>query len=55
MAYICRTPGKCKNCSHYRYDDDYGAKCCWAQWDEKHNKQSALKNGVTETTTGLDK
>lgn len=34
MAKICiteRTPEKtCSKCEHYKYDVDYGEKCCYA-------------------------
>ena len=34
MAYICEKPaGSCNTCEHYRFDDDYGAKACFAEVD----------------------
>lgn len=34
-AYICLKPkGSCAKCGHYRYDEDYGAKACFAQQDK---------------------
>lgn len=32
MAFICTKPkGSCRNCEHYRYDEDYGGKACFAK------------------------
>ena len=40
MTYICTRPkGSCSNCEHYRFDDDYGSKCCWAVYDKKDKKK----------------
>lgn len=39
MAYICTKPkGSCPTCNHYRYDEDYGGKACFAAQDEKKAK-----------------
>lgn len=39
MAKICiteRTPDKtCSKCEHYKYDVDYGEKCCYAVPNER--------------------
>jgi hypothetical protein len=36
MAIICYKPkGSCKNCNHYKFDIDYGNKCCFATSDAK--------------------
>ena len=38
MAKICiteRTPDKtCSKCEHYKYNVDYGEKCCYAEPNE---------------------
>ena len=45
MAYICEKPkGSCKDCPHYRYDEDYGGMACWAAQDQR----KAQKNTQTE-------
>lgn len=51
MAYICEKPkGSCTNCEHYRFDDEYGGKACFATQDAKmaaeklHNESSAKSN-----------
>lgn len=34
MAYICEKPkGSCNKCAHFRYDEDYGGRACFAQVD----------------------
>lgn len=41
-AHICEKymkAGTCKNCPHYRYDEDYGRMLCWAESD-KRGKQA---------------
>lgn len=39
MAFICTKPkDSCRNCEHYRYDEDYGGKACFAAQDEKEHK-----------------
>lgn len=36
MAYICEKPkGSCQTCPHYRYDEDYQGKVCFAAEDER--------------------
>lgn len=51
MAYICYKPkGSCASCKHYRYDEDYGAKACFAAQDErKINKDNIDKNNNKES------
>ena len=45
MAYICTKPkGSCPTCNHFRPDEDYGTKVCWAEYDEKQ----ALKSQSTQ-------
>ena len=40
MAYICEKPkGSCNTCKHYRFDDDYGAKACFATIDKKEKEK----------------
>ena len=40
MAYICTRPkNSCVTCSHYRFDEDYDGYACFAQEDEKNNKE----------------
>lgn len=44
MVYICYKKTKCKECPHYRYDEDYQGYSCWAQHDleqqnKKHNQE----------------
>lgn len=46
MVHICQTPGKCKQCPHYRFDEDYGDMACFAKVDlekEKTDKKKKLK------------
>lgn len=39
MAYICTKPANsCNTCPHYHYDDDYGAKSCFAAVDAEKTK-----------------
>lgn len=33
MAYICNNNQPCSNCKHYRYDDDYSGRICFAEQD----------------------
>lgn len=36
MAIICYKPkGSCKTCDYYKFDVDYGSKCCFAITDAK--------------------
>lgn len=51
MAYICTKPkGSCGSCPHYRYDDDYGAKACFAQKDTSDLiSRKMLENALTVT------
>lgn len=34
---IC-TKSNCKNCEHYRYDEDYGDMACWLKVDTKNKE-----------------
>lgn len=34
MAYICYKKCGCKNCKHYRYDEEENRMCCWVKQDE---------------------
>ena len=43
MAYICekyKDANTCKTCPHYRYDEDYGRMCCWAEHDKKSKSKA---------------
>lgn len=41
MAYICMKPkGSCPTCEHYRYDEDYNGKACFAQKDETNTSKN---------------
>lgn len=36
MASICyKKPHQCSSCGYYRFDEDYGSKCCWKDTDAK--------------------
>ncbi len=41
---IC-TKSNCKNCEHYRYDEDYGDMACWLKVDTKNKEYEVLSNG----------
>lgn len=50
MAYICNKPANsCSSCEHYRYDDDYGGKACFAAQD------AAKSNNTEKVGTQTDK
>lgn len=46
MAYICNNNQPCSDCKHYRYDDDYGGKICFAEQDAM--TASAVQTSKTE-------
>lgn len=35
MAYICNKKIKCKECRHYKFDEDYNEMACFVEQDEK--------------------
>ena len=48
MAYICKKykdAGTCKNCPHYRYDEDKGTMSCWASSDLKNTVYAVIETG----------
>lgn len=50
MAYICTKPRNyCKECPHYRYDDDYDAMSCFATLDEKTQNSHNTNKNTDET------
>lgn len=41
MAYICekyKDHNSCKQCPHYRFDEEYGRMACWAAEDQKKSQ-----------------
>lgn len=48
MAYICNNNQPCSGCKHYRYDDDYGSKACFAEQDAM--TASSVENKQTPKT-----
>ena len=45
-AYICTKPaGSCKNCNHFRMDEDRGEKACFAYADTKISAETVKANG----------
>lgn len=46
-AYICIKPaGSCNTCEHYRYDEDYGSKVCFAEQDLKRDSWNDLHDNA---------
>lgn len=46
MAYIClKPPGSCQNCVHFRYDEDYQEKACFAAMDDLVTNKTMLNKG----------
>lgn len=40
MAHICTENIPCKECSHYRYDDDRNRMACFAEEDSKKGRKN---------------
>lgn len=48
MSYICEKPaGSCRNCYHYRYDEDYGGMACFAEQDERARRPERTAGVIT--------
>lgn len=50
MAYICYKPaGSCRDCEHYRFDEDYGAPACFARVDLANSQQKTADTNKPAT------
>lgn len=55
MAYICNKKIKCKDCTHYRYDDTDGRYACFAAQDMKNITVRPLTESDEKIVSELDK
>ena len=51
MAYICKESKPCKQCKHYRFDEDYGGMACFAQAGEQNKNFTTQKSKVKVTVS----